>query len=840
MLDLVLKKFLHQYYRTFPISHLSTDPRCPSGTIGIRQYLSRALIAALFVCAFNGAALADDGKSKTIQVGSELDYPPYALVNEDGEADGFSVDLIKAVAGVMGIDITISVAPWNELKTQLEQGEIDLLPHVYYSQERDKLFDFSITHTSADAVIFARKGEQQNLTVNDLRQKTVIAMQSDWTHEYLVANDLIDKAVLVNTVPDALRLLSSGEHDVAFLPHLVGQLLIRDLKLTNIEIAGDLVPVGRGFAFAVHEGDFELLLRLNEGLAIVKAGGRYDEIYEKWFGVIDPKGVSRSTVIRYAAWTGAGVIILTALIFIWIITLRRTVAQQTAELRLARDNLELRVDERTEELRESEESLSNAQRIARLGNWDWNVKTGGLLWSDEIYRIFGQEPQSFKATYEVFLETIHPDDRQAVITAVEKALRNEAPYVIDHRIVLPDGRIRHVHEQGEVYFGEAGEPVRLLGTVYDITEQKQAEETIRQSEEKYRGIFNESIATIYVFDNKKNFIDTNQAGLDLLGYSREELLGMGISDVDADPVAVRPAHEELLSGDRLVNFEHRLVCKDGRIISVLNNSKPLTDANGNVIGMESTLIDITERKRAELQLIQSSKLATLGEVTTGMAHELNQPLNIIHMAAESTLEFAKDGNVPTEVLTNKLERILSQTDRASAIINHMRTFGRTDSGNQKVVDLKEAVQGAVGLVSEQLRLKNIDLTVSLPETCRKVMGSQLQLEQVILNLLTNARDAIKAKEDSGNEPQQITIDITDDMQSEEVNITVQDTGGGIPDEMLGRIFEPFFTTKEVGQGTGLGLSIGYGIINDMGGRIEAANVNDGARFTITLSAATET
>jgi len=147
-----------------------------------------------------------------------------------------------------------------------------------------------------------------------------------------------------------------------------------------------------------------------------------------------------------------------------------------------------------------------------------------------------------------------------------------------------------------------GKLYAVCGASVDITERKAMEEALRKSEEKYRGIFDESIAAIYIFDNKKNFIDANQAGLELLGYSREELLNMGITDVDADPVIVLPAHQELLSGGRLINYEHKLRRKDGTVVTVLNNSMPLTDTYGNVIGMLSTLFNITDRKRTEEEL----------------------------------------------------------------------------------------------------------------------------------------------------------------------------------------------------------------------------------------------
>jgi len=261
------------------------------------------LIAIVSVLSSHQIALAETAARTSIKVGSELDYPPYALVTENGEADGFSVDLIKAVAKVMGSKVIFNVDTWSAVKEQLERGEIDVLPHVYYSLERDVVFDFSVSHTSADAAIFIRKGEYKNLSVDDLRQMNVITMRADWTQEYLTAQGF-ENLTQVDTVPDALRLLSSGKQDVAFVPHLVGQLLVNDLGLHNLESTGDLVPVGRGFAFAVREGDTALLQRLNEALAIVKSTGTYDQIYEKWFGLVAPGGFRRmsSPVMLFGAW----------------------------------------------------------------------------------------------------------------------------------------------------------------------------------------------------------------------------------------------------------------------------------------------------------------------------------------------------------------------------------------------------------------------------------------------------------------------------------------------------------------------------------------------------------
>ena len=207
-----------------------------------------------------------------------------------------------------------------------------------------------------------------------------------------------------------------------------------------------------------------------------------------------------------------------------------------------------------------------------------------------------------KCLKEVF-HIINEETREEVEDPVAEVLREGAVVgLANHTVLIARGG-------SEVYIADSGAPIRdekgeITGVVLvfrDVSERRRAEEALRNSEEKYRGLFDESIAAVYLFDNKKNFLDSNQAGLDLLGYSREELLNMSIPEVDADLIIVLPAHEQLLSGDRIINYEHKLRRKDGKVITVLNNSRPLTN-NDQVVGMQSTLIDITNRKQAEEQV----------------------------------------------------------------------------------------------------------------------------------------------------------------------------------------------------------------------------------------------
>ncbi|GLV56769.1 hypothetical protein KDH_36080 [Dictyobacter sp. S3.2.2.5] len=237
-----------------------------------------------------------------------------------------------------------------------------------------------------------------------------------------------------------------------------------------------------------------------------------------------------------------------------------------------------------------------------------------------------------------------------------------------------------------------------------------------------------------------------------------------------------------------------------------------------------------ELREKHEQLVQAGKLATLGELTTGVAHELNNPLNGINLFVGNAIDMVELGLASTEPqhLLQELRNTMQQVGKATSIISHLRTFGRTASARREPILLGFVVHEALTLIQEQLRLRQIEVCLKFPPEEVKVLGSAIQLEQVFLNLLTNARDAmVKSKQ------KRVTISCT--VNGDIVEIRVSDTGTGILPELERRVFDPFFTTKEVGQGTGLGLSITYGIIRDCGGTIVLENhPGEGATFVIHL------
>ena len=245
-----------------------------------------------------------------------------------------------------------------------------------------------------------------------------------------------------------------------------------------------------------------------------------------------------------------------------------------------------------------------------------------------------------------------------------------------------------------------------------------------------------------------------------------------------------------------------------------------------------------ERREQELrdkqeQLVQAGKLATLGELTTGVAHELNNPLNNIGLYVGNVMDRIRLGEADSESLVGDLEKAMEQVRKATEIISHLRTFGRAARVSIEKVDIDDVIERSLLLVQEQLRLRGIEVELELCPDELLVVANPIQLEQVFINLLTNARDALA-------DSKRKTIRIASSRDDQRIRIAFSDTGPGIPRELQQRIFDPFFTTKEVGTGTGLGLSITYSILKEYGGGISVASrPGNGATFLVELPFADE-
>jgi histidine kinase len=376
-----------------------------------------------------------------------------------------------------------------------------------------------------------------------------------------------------------------------------------------------------------------------------------------------------------------------------------------------------------------------------------------------------------------------------------------------------------------------GEVVAVMEVCLDITHRKLLEERLEKSERKYHAIFSNIPNPVFILDaDTLEILDCNESVQAVYGYRREEIINK--SYIDFFPEEEREAID--LRSSSMIDRQ-RQITRDGRKIFVNIGISPFEYPGQKVYLV--TASDITKRLEAEQQLNQASKMATLGEMATGVAHELNQPLSVIKTASSFFVrKIQNKEKIDEEILRVMFGKIDGNVDRAARIITHMRQFARKSDLVFGKIQVNSVLEKAFEIFNQQLKVRGIALEWHLDDDLPEILGDPDRLEQVFINLMINARDAIEAKWESretGAGDKKITIKTFSGEKA--VRITIHDTGTGIPKSIAEKIFEPFFTTKEVGKGTGLGLSISYGIIKDHGGDIEAVSDSDeGTSFNITL------
>jgi signal transduction histidine kinase len=441
---------------------------------------SLALALAL-ACLAPGA-----GAEKAIKTLIVDDYYPYTFVGEDGQPAGFSVELAREVARTMGLSLEIAAAPWNEAQARLEEGSIDFLPMMAYSKERAAAFDFSPPHTIAYDAIFTRWGARRIASMRELAGRSVLVLRNDLAHQYLLANPLEPPASItaVDNVAEALRLLASGQGDAALMPKLVGLLLARQLALGNVDAAPPVIEeYSRPFCFAVRKGDAALLERLSQGLALVKATDRYRALYRKWFGSVEPAGISREEALRYGLWLLAAFSVAGLGLLAWSLSLRREVSKRTA-------SLEKEIAERTE----AEKELSDVRTTLEAAFEQTPVPMVLVSLPDAIIRIANSacrealgiedEPSPVGQSLSAFEPSYLDYDSEGRLTPLAdaplplSAFRGQGTTNQERRIVTKEGRERWTLTSSSPIYNASGERIAAFLVFPDITERKRSDERI--------------------------------------------------------------------------------------------------------------------------------------------------------------------------------------------------------------------------------------------------------------------------------------------------------------------------------------------------------------------------
>ncbi len=452
-------------------------------------------------------------------------------------------------------------------------------------------------------------------------------------------------------------------------------------------------------------------------------------------------------------------------------------------------------------------------------------------------------------------DVILPEDQHRVDECVARMRRNRGePVSLTFRGVGKDGAVRYLEARVTAPNAEDnldGE-LAITGTIRDIQAQHEMAERLRYELRRLDSVVQSTGARIVMVDRNMRIVMVNREVLDTTPRAAAALVGRPLRDVIRVPVDQSVFDAWFAAGpDEPINgieYENGGPDALGRRRTYHVTANPVRDEQGQVQHIVFLAVDETERRAVELQLFAASRLATLGEMASGVAHEINQPLTIIRFGIENLTEQLQEMGAQatvaevSELIGEKLSRMVIQTDRAATIIKDLKGFaGRSDEA-AKPFDVSTAVAAAAQLLREQLRLSDVEVVLDLDPGCPAVIGSSARLQQVIMNLILNARDAIMQEVPvaASLEARHRVIRLRTwvEVSARKVMVSVEDDGPGIPDDILPRIFEPFFTTKPTGKGTGLGLSVSYQIIRQMGGAITAENrPGGGARFIVTLDAA---
>ncbi len=515
-------------------------------------------------------------------VGSEQDYPPFATGMTDATAGGFTVELWKAVADEAGLKYTIRVLPFHQLLQEFKDGNIDVLINLAQSEERHHFADFTVPHVVVKGAIFVRKGDTNIRTEEDLAGKSTIVLNADLAHDYAVSKGWGKQLVLADTSADGMRLLASGKHDVMLLGKLAGMQTLQELGLDNIEAMKVKIGFSQKFAFAVAEGQSELLGRINEGFAYTKSNGTYDELYNKWFGIYETKEVGLHEVLKY--------IIPIVAIFIAIagyFVYRRHVEREraAAELLASRNLLTTIID--TAPIR----VFWKDRELRYLGCNTIFAKDGGKTHPSEV---IGKD--DYQMGWSAQADLYRADDR-AVMESDNPKLNYEEYQT------TPTGGLIWLRTSKVPLKNVDGESIGLLGIYEDITEQKHAQEQIHTMLREQKAMLENDLVGIVKVINRV-VVWANPAFEKMMGYGAGELVGtptrrnyVSEEDYNALGSAAYPIlHEGGIYRTQIEHLRH-----DGGVIWVDMSGAMLNLATDESLWV---FIDISLHKLAEEQIQQ--------------------------------------------------------------------------------------------------------------------------------------------------------------------------------------------------------------------------------------------
>jgi two-component system, cell cycle sensor histidine kinase and response regulator CckA len=478
--------------------------------------------------------------------------------------------------------------------------------------------------------------------------------------------------------------------------------------------------------------------------------------------------------------------------------------------------------------------LNEAQRVAEVGSWDWDMLNGEVWWSDETYRLFGADVKTYVPSFERNAEFIHPDDLETYRAVFAHSLSTDEPLNLEVRIRAGDGEIKVCLARGVVVRNAEGKAVRFVGTAQDITARKKTE----SERDRLIAAVEQAAEAICIAAPDTTVRYVNSAFEGLTGLSRQAAVGKKLGDLHSILSDIEPLRDLRASPPREVRWQGRLLGQrpDGQPCTVEVTLSPSSDKNAQVIDLVIVARDISLQLELENQLLSAQKLEAIGRLAGCVAHDFNNLLSVILNYAEFALEKLS----PQDSMWREIHEIQKAGQRAAALTGQLLAFSRKQVLMPRVLDVNKVIADMEEMM-RRLIGESIDLELRCRDDLGQVKADPSQLQQAVMNLAVNARDAMPGGGKLTIET--VNVDLGEDYADKHVEMSkgryvmlaVSDTGSGFDAATRARLFEPFFTTKERGRGTGLGLSTVYGIVKQSGGNILVySEPGQGATFKIYL------
>ena len=500
-------------------------------------------------------------------------------------------------------------------------------------------------------------------------------------------------------------------------------------------------------------------------------------------------------------------------------------------------------------LRENEERLRLALDAASAGTWEWVLETNKNIWSNELWRLYGLDQRAWEASYEAWRESIHPDDRATVEAAVTTAARDGTEINIEWRVNTPGASTRWLMSRGKPQRNAAGRVVAYRGIVVDITERKRAEAAVAENEARFRGLFSRMPSGVAVYETREegeDFVikDMNRSSERLCGVTRDQIVGRPVGEVfpsvrdfglfevlqrvwrtgvpERLPVA-------LYQDNRIAEWFENEVYKlpSGEVVAMFDDVTEKKQAEEELARYRGHLEQLVEERTRELassreRLARAERLASIGTLAAGIAHEINNPLGMMLLGADLALRSMDN----PDTLVSLLHQQKSEVERCAHIVRGVLDFARQRPSEKWPLELNDVIRHGMEFTREYARLHGVHVETALAESPCPIMGNLTELEQVVVNLVNNA---VQACRPGG------LVTAETHHSGGRVRLLVRDNGHGMTPEQIEHAFDPFYTTRLEKGGTGLGLSTVHGIVVGHGGTITITSTpGRGAAFIIEL------